>query len=85
MDVESLPTGDFNDFTGNASGDIAIESISDSGITISLSAPYGYLGDSYQLQLTLEKPDGSSVAIDPLVVSSTCSANLQSGMSIGSF
>lgn len=83
--VQSLPAGEVNEFTGNTSGDIAIESLSDSGIILSLSAPYGYLGDSYHLQLNLEKPDGSRVATDPVLISPTCSANLQPGMSIDAY
>jgi Tol biopolymer transport system component/flagellar hook assembly protein FlgD/fibronectin type 3 domain-containing protein len=83
--VEALPPDTINRITGHGSGDLAFVAVADDGITLSLGAPYGYLEGSYQLALNIAHPDGSSIAIGPVYLSPTCSADLQAGLEVGPF
>lgn len=85
LTVSGLPEEAINGFTGNTAGDLAIGSITDDGITLTLAAPYGYLEESYTLSLTVDRADGTTVVTGPVAVAPVCDANLQAGMSVGPF
>lgn len=85
LSTVSLPSDGVNNYAGNASGDIGIDSSASDGVTFSVKAPSGYLGSSYYVSLTVQHQDGNKTSTDNVAVSPTCSSNLQAGVVIGPF
>jgi hypothetical protein len=83
--LTALPAGPFNAFTGQAEGDLLIGEATTQGLLLSLTAPFGVLGENYSLELSIEHQDGRLSRSGEIAINPTCAANLRPGMHIGPF
>lgn len=83
--IDGLPVVPSSAPSGDPAGDIAIESIDSNGVAIRIAAPYGHLGDNYDLSLKIIHPSGNWTVPGQVKLQLTCGAHLQVGMSIPPF
>jgi hypothetical protein len=84
LTVAALPAGPVSRFTGNAAGDLVIDSVTAEGVDLALNGAYGYLEAAYLLTIAIDRADGST-ANESISLAPTCGANLRAGMNLGPF